>query len=159
MMTKIWKQDVLTTTLEDKLMKAFVGSIKELTSDLQQHVETRSPAGDISPYKSVYRLFFNSLLDLSVNEKTIHYYSSSELVLDGPYPKYESVLVTSLQAFTKKILETGQKVKNLSLAGRAMEDIKTVFSSVPARTEKDIVKVQAEITIKFFKCLLKMRLK
>lgn len=85
MLIKIWKSDVLTKTLEDKLYLALERSLSEVHSDFVQQILDKSPMGDVGPTKAVLLKFFDSLLDLSINERTVHYLATSDVPIDGIY--------------------------------------------------------------------------
>ena len=100
---------MLTSDVTNMLMKAFKQSLKELHNDFLQHITDWGPLGDVTPSKRVYKLFIQSLEDLSLNERTIHYGESSDVVYDDLYILFEKVLVNEAAVFTKRLLETAYK--------------------------------------------------
>lgn len=112
MLIKIWKSDVLTKTLEDKLYSALERSLSEVHSDFVQQILDKSPMGDVGPTKTVLLKFFDSLLDLSINERTVHYLATSDVPIDGIYERFEELLSSTQSKFIKKLMETGYKKKH-----------------------------------------------
>ena len=100
---------MLTSDVTNLLMRAFKHSLKDLHNDFLQHITDRSPLGDVTPTKRVFKLFIQALEDLSLNEWTIHFNQSVDVVYDELYNLFEKVLVNDAASFTKKLLETGYK--------------------------------------------------
>ncbi len=66
--------------------------------------------------------FFDSVSDLSLNEQTVHYSESTEVLLDPLYLRFESTLISAHTKFVKKVMETAQKKQRLYMLDRVFED-------------------------------------
>jgi hypothetical protein len=62
--------------------------------------------GDNTASKNVFTRFFDALVDISVNEKTVHFSKTSEIAFDGIYSRFEKVVLNENSKFVKKLLET-----------------------------------------------------
>lgn len=107
--------------------------------------------------KTVVEKFFDSLVDLSVNEKSIHYAKTTDVLFDGVYSRFEHILLKASLTFTKKILEIAHKKKRLSMIDSVLTDYAELFNGIPAKSLKDIEKMRSETVIKFVRFLVKAR--
>lgn len=159
MMTKIWKECVLTPTVEDALSRTLEEALKELHQDLVQHVLDKSPQGDSSAIELIVGDFFNSIADLSLNETTVHFSHSSEVMFDPLYLRYEEQLKLAHTAFVKKLVEVAQKKHRIAMLPTVLKEYARFFNRHYVKTHKELQKNQSEVIIKFTRYLLKLRAK
>jgi len=126
-MTKIWKECVLTPTVEDALQRTLDEALKELHQDLIQHIQDRNPQGDFSANELIIGDLFDSLADISLNETTVHYSNSSEVLFDTIYLKFEDQFKLAHTAFVKKLVEVAQKKHRLQMLPNVLGDYKRTF--------------------------------
>jgi len=69
--------------------------------------------GDYSLIRNSLARFVSSIVDLSINEKTIHALHSSDVKLDKIFENFEHLIKTEHKDFCKKFIETAFKKKNL----------------------------------------------
>ena len=138
----------------------FVVSIKEYHRDLIQHIRDKTPLCDMIPFETVLKRFVQAIMDLSINEKSVHYLNSTDIDFDTLYNNFEVHLIKECQDFTKNALEVGFKTKNLRIVYKTFNEYSTTIKSIlPAKSQKEFEKTKTNIVIKFIRFILSTRMK
>lgn len=138
----------------------FVVSIKDYHKDLIQHIRDRTPLCDMIPFETVMKRFVQAIMDISINEKSVHYLNSTDIELDTLYTKFEVHLLKECSSFVKNALEIGFKTKNLKIVYKTFNEYSTTIKSIlPARSQKEFEKAKTNIVIKFIRFILTTRMK
>jgi len=158
MMTKIWNDEVLTNEVVDDLKAAFTYLLREYHKDMLQHIRDKTVLKDNTPMEVVFKKFFQALVDISINEKSVHFINCSSAEFAKPYGAFEAILLEESSRFVKSALEVGYKARNLKLVHSAFEGYSvTVRSFLTHRTQKLFEKIKTEIVIKFVRFLIANR--
>lgn len=94
--------------------------------------------GNYEAVKSVLTKFVDTLVDISVNEKSVHFINTQEAVFNGLYEKYESFLIDDNKSFIKQLLEMSFKKKCLPSLKTHYEEYFKIFESFPLKALKEI---------------------
>lgn len=142
------------------LLCMFKVSIQEYHKDLIQHIRDKTPLSDIIPFETVLKRFIQAIVDMSINEKSVHFMNSTDIEFDSLYNKFESVLTKEWGSFIKTALEVGYKAKHLKVVYSTFEEYSTTIKSlIPAKSQKEFEKNKAEIIIKFIRFIICTRIK
>jgi hypothetical protein len=155
LMTKIWQDVVNDEEIISNLKVCFKAVIRTYHNDILQHIRDKSVRKDSSPMSAVLKKFFSSLIDESINEKSVHYLNSIDIEFDQLFNMFEGVLMKEIGVFVKKALEVGYKAKNLKLVYSVFEEYSsTVKSFIPLKTQKQFEQIKTEVVIKFIRYIL-----
>lgn len=137
------------------LLSMFKVSIKDYHKDLIQHIRDKTPLSDIIPFETVLKRFIQAIIDMSINEKSVHFMNSTDIEFDTLYNKFESVLTKECGSFIKTALEVGYKAKHLKVVYSTFEEYSTTIKSLlPAKSQKEFEKRKTEIIIKFIRFII-----
>lgn len=101
MFTSIWYQVVLDQDMLSKLQHALSDQIQLLHENIISHQIDDGPEGDVEDIKIVIRKFMQLMLDISLNENSIHYLLHSHVVLDHTYEIFEDLILNFVWTFIK----------------------------------------------------------
>lgn len=93
MMSKIWSTEVLDDDMVSNLKDAFKAVIRDHHKDLLQHIRDKSVLKDSTPMEAVLKKFFYAAIDISVNEKSVHFINSTDIDFDTFYNMFEAFLI------------------------------------------------------------------
>lgn len=93
MMSKIWSTEVLDDDMVSNLKDAFKAVIRDHHKDLLQHIRDKSVLKDSTPMEAVLKKFFYALIDISINEKSVHFLNSTDIEFDTFYNMFEAFLI------------------------------------------------------------------
>jgi hypothetical protein len=160
LMTKIWGSEVNDEDMLLNLKDCLKSALNEHHQDLLQHIRDKSVRKDTTAMAAVLKKFFLAVVDTSINEKSVHFVSSTNIAFDKFYNKLETVLLQECGRFIKLAWEVGYKAKNLKLVISVFEDYSnTIKSILPPKSQKNFVKYKTEIIIKFIRFIVCNRLK
>lgn len=160
MMTRIWGDVVLDQDMTEDLKDSFKGAIREYHKDRINHIKNKAVLGDDLPIQAVMNKFFQALVDTSINEKSVHYIGSTEVVFDRLYNMFEGALMKECKEFIKLAFESGYKSKTLKGVYSIFEEYsKTIKSFLPHKSQKVFEKLKCETTVKFIRYIICTRLK
>ena len=160
MMTRIWSEEVLTKEMMGYLKEMFTFWIQEYHKDMIQHIRDKTVLKDNSSMQVVLKKFFQALVDLSINEKTVHYMNCSDVELDKLYKTFETILLQETSSFIKNALEVGYKANNLKLVYSVFENHSTTVKGfLFHRSQRLFDKTRTEVIVKFVRFLICSRLK
>lgn len=97
-----------------------------------------SPVGSYETNETVLTKFIDTLVDLSINEKSVHFLNTQEVQLSFLYEKFESFLLEENSKFIKKLLEVSYKFKSLVCVKDLQQKYFKIFESFPVRTIKEV---------------------
>lgn len=159
-MTKIWGSEVNDEDMLFNLKDCLKNTMGEYHQDILQHIRDKSVRKDTMAMEAVLKKFFLTLVDTSINEKSVHFVSSTDVAFDKFYNKLETVLLKDCGDFIKLAWEVGYKAKNLKSVYSIFENYSnTVKSFLPHKSQKNFEKYKAEIIIKFIRFIVWNRLK
>lgn len=160
LMTKIWGSEVNDENMLFNLKDCLKNTMGEYHQDILQHIRDKSVRKDTMAMEAVLKKFFLTLVDTSINEKSVHFVTSTDVAFDKFYNKLETVLLKDCGDFIKLAWEVGYKAKNLKSVYSIFEDYSnTVKSFLPHKSQKNFEKYKAEIIIKFIRFIVWNRLK
>lgn len=110
--------------------------------------------GNYEAVKTVLTKFTDTLVDLSVNEKSVHFINTQEAVFNGLYEKYEKFLIDENKSFIKQLLEMSFKKKCLPSLKTLYEEYYRIFENFPLKAFKEIKRQNYETTVKFIRYLI-----
>ena len=155
----MWYDVVLSGDMSKDLLHMFMVSIKEYHRDLIQHIRDKTPLCDMIPFETVLKRFVQAIMDLSINEKSVHYLNSTDIEFDPLYNSFEVRLIKECQDFTKSALEVGFKTNNLRIVYKTFNEHSTTIKSIlPAKSQKEFEKTKTNIVIKFIRFILSTRM-
>ncbi len=143
----------------DKLVLAFTKTIKQIQDEFLQMVIDKSPLGDYTQTKEVLTWFFNSFIDISLNERTIHFYHSGDVIFDGFFSTFEDIVKRENKYFCKKFVEVAYNKKNIGSIDYLFEEYSNIFTFLPVKTLSGFEQIKSETIIKFFWFMLKLQTK
>ena len=159
-MTKIWGSEVNDEDMLFNLKDCLKNVMSEYHQDIIQHIRDKSVRKETMAMEAVLKKFFITLVDTSINEKSVHFVNSTDVAFDKFYNKLETVLLKDCGDFIKLACEVGYKAKNLKLVCAIFEDYSsTVKSFLPHKSQKNFEKYKTEIIIKFIRFIVCNRLK
>ena len=160
LLTRIWGKEVLTSELINYLKEMFTLWIQEYHKDMIQHIRDKTVLKDNASMKIVLKIFFQALVDGSINEKTVHFIDNSDVEFDRLYKTFEAILIWETTSFIKNALEVGYKANNLKQVYSIFEShSETVKGFLTQRTLKLFEKAKTEVIVKFVRFLIWSRLK
>jgi hypothetical protein len=101
LMTKIWGSEVNDEDMLLNLKDYLKSALNEHHQDLLQHIRDKSVRKDTTAMAAVLKKFFQTLVDTSINEKSVHFVSSTNIAFDKFYNKLETVLLQECGSFVK----------------------------------------------------------
>lgn len=160
MMTTIWYNVVLDQSLIAKLQFAVVDQLDQLHACIISHQIDNGPQGSLEDIQIILQSFMQCIVDISINENSVHYLLHSNVVLDHVYEIFEALILNISWNFIKLICE---KVYSKRMI-RDLIDILNSYSSImhnlgPLKFKKNFEKKKTVIVCKFCQYILKMRLK
>ena len=105
MMTTIWYHVVLDKTMISRLQSAFESQLEVLHDAIINSYIEDAPLSQIDDVKLVISKFMTWILDISINENSVHYLIHSSVVLDHPYEIFEDSLLELSCKFIKRLCE------------------------------------------------------
>jgi len=78
------------------------------------------------------------MIDLSLNEKTVHYLHSTDVIFYGLYEQLQSIILNENKSFFKKFIETAFKNKNLQSSKTLFGEYIQIFDFLPLKTFQDL---------------------
>lgn len=160
MMTQIWSTEVNKEDVVFDLKNALRTALGEYHKDILQYIRDNSVRKDSTAMGAVLKKFFLMLVDTSINEKSVHFISSTDVEFDKFYNAFESILIKDCGSFIKTALEIGYKEKRLKVVYSIFDEYSnTVKSFLPHKTQKKFEKTKSEVVIKFIRFILSTRLK
>lgn len=150
MMTTIWYHIVLDKVMVTRLEEALAAQLEIIHENIISHQIDEAPQGGLEDVKAIVRNFTQSILDISINESSVHYLNHSNVVLDHLYERFEDLLLKISWNFIKLICE---KVYNKYMV-RDLLDILDNYSSImhtfgPIRFKKNFEKKKTVLVCKF----------
>lgn len=125
-----------------------------------QHIRDKTVLRDNSSMQIVLKMFFQALVDGSINEKLVHYMNCTDVEFDKLYKTFEAIFLQETSSFVKTALEVGYKAHNLKLVYSVFETHSlTVKGFLFQRTHKLFDKTRTEVIVKFVRFLICSRLK
>lgn len=94
--------------------------------------------GDYSPVKDTLKEFLTSMIDISLNEKSVHYLHSTDVIFHGLYEQFQSIILNENKSFFKKFIETAFKKKNLASIQSLFGEYIQIFDFLPLKTFQDL---------------------
>jgi hypothetical protein len=101
LMTKIWGSEVNDEDMLFNLKDCLKNTMGEYHQDILQHIRDKSVRKDTMAMEAVLKKFFLTLVDTSINEKSVHFVSSTDVAFDKFYNKLETVLLKDCGDFIK----------------------------------------------------------
>lgn len=142
-----------------KLQEMFTVIIRDYHKDLAQHIRDMVPTSDIIPFETVLKRFMQAMIDLSINQQSVHYLNSTKMEFEKLYTDFEEILLKEAQGFVKHALEIGFKTKNLKRVYKIFGEYSTTVKSIlPKKSQKDFEKEKTNIIIKFIRFILTTRM-
>ena len=160
MFTTIWNYVVLDASLVSKLEKAVSEQLLLVQENIINHQVDDGPLGDVEDIKIVIKNFMLCMLDISLNENSIHYLLHSHVVLDHTYEIFEDLILRQAWIFIKSICEkiyNKHRISNLLGALSYYTGIMNEFG--PMRFRRKLERKKTVIVSKFFRYIIKNRLK
>ena len=143
-----------------KLQHALSDQIQLLHENIISHQIDDGPEGDVEDIKIVIRKFMQLMLDISLNENSIHYLLHSHVVLDHTYEIFEDLILNFVWTFIKS---TWENVYNKHMINELLDILKYYTGIMkefgPMRYKKKLEKTKTVIVSKFWRWILKNRLK
>lgn len=160
MFTTIWYNVVLDGDMLGRLQKAVTEQMDILHQNIISHQVDDGPLGDVEDIKIIIKRFMQAILDLSLNENSIHYLLHSHVVLDHLYEIFEDLILRQAWSFIKSICE---KIYNKHMINDLLGVLK-YYSGIlnefgPMRFRRKLEKKKTVIVSKFFRYIIKNRLK
>lgn len=93
MMTKIWGSTVNDEDMMFNIKDCLKTVLSDYHKDILQHIRDKSVRKDTMAMEAVLKKFFLMLVDTSINEKSVHFISSTDITFDKFYKQIESVLL------------------------------------------------------------------
>ena len=156
MFTTIWFKMILDSNLVSKLEIAFSDQLHLLQENILSHQVDDGPQGDIEDIKIIIKKFMQWMLDISLNENSIHYLRHSHVTLEHTYEIFEDLILNSAWNFIKSLCE---KVYNKHMIGELLEIINYYTGIVnefgPMRFKRKLEKTKTVIVSKFWRFILK----
>lgn len=105
-------------------------------------------------------MFFQTIIDSSINQNTVHFIGSSDVTYEKIYNTFETLLLKHCSGFLKTALEMSYQSKNLKAVWSIFEEYsKIVRVFAPIKTQKQFEKSKTEMVVKFIRFILSKRLK
>jgi hypothetical protein len=160
MMTQIWSTEVNKEDVVFDLKNALRTALSDYHKDILQYIRDNSVRKDSTAMGAVLKKFFLMLVDTSINEKSVHFISSTDIEFDKFYNSFERILIKDCGSFIKTALEVGYKEKRLKVVYSIFDEYSnTVKSFLPHKSQRMFEKAKSEIVIKFIRFILSTRLK
>ena len=120
-----------------------------------QHIRDKTVIKDSGSMQIVLKKFFQALVDLSINEKSVHYMNCTDVEFDKLHKTFESILLHETSIFIKNALEVGYKANNLKLVCSVFENHSTTVKGfLLHRTQRQFDKTRTEVIVKFVRFLI-----
>ena len=111
-MTTIWYHNILDSKLIKSLQLSLIAQM-EIVHDniISNHIDD-APLGYINDVESTIKDFMLAMLDISINENSVHFLMHSNIVLDRIYENFEELMLEVSWKFIKTVSEKVYK-KNM----------------------------------------------
>lgn len=103
MMTTIWYSVVLDTEIMNKLEIGLTSQLNLIHENIISNQIDQGPLGEIEDVKSQIRDFLLAVLDISINENSVHFLIHSNVVVDHVYEVFEDVVLEMSWKFIKRV--------------------------------------------------------
>ncbi len=160
LMTKIWNSEVNTKELIFNLKDCFISVLKTYHQDCLAHLRDKQVKKETNGMEAVLKMFFQALIDSSINKNTVHFIGSSGVTYEKMYNTFETILLKDGSGFLKTALEIGYQSKNLKAVWSIFEEYSKIIKRfTPVKTQKQFEKSKTEMVVKFIRFILSKRLK
>jgi len=160
LMTKIWNSEVNSKEVIFNLKDSFISTLNSYHKDCLQHLRDKSVKKETVGMEAVLKMFFQTIIDSSINQNTVHFIGSSDVTYEKIYNTFETLLLKHCSGFLKTALEMGYQSKNLKAVWPIFEEYsKIVRVFAPIKTQKQFEKSKTEMVVKFIRFILSKRLK
>lgn len=126
MMTTIWYNVVLDNTMMTRLQHALCCQLELIHDNIISNQIEEAPMGNIEDVKLIIQKFMLCVLDISINENSVHFLAHSNVVLDHAYEMFEDLLLDVSWKFIKSVCE---KVYNKHMI-RELRNILSIYSRI-----------------------------
>jgi len=143
-----------------KLEQSLMIQLEWIHENIIKNQIDEGPLGDIEDVKSDIHRFMLAVLDISINENSVHFLIHSNVVLDHPYEIFEDILLEVSWKFIKKVWEqvyNNHKMKDLLGIMNFYSEIMHSFG--PIRFQKHFEKKKTILIWKFCRFIVTTRIK
>mmetsp|Transcript_37348 Transcript_37348/g.36947 ORF Transcript_37348/g.36947 Transcript_37348/m.36947 type:complete len:250 (+) Transcript_37348:627-1376(+) len=160
MFTTIWNYVVLDTNLASKLENAVSKQLLLVQENIISHQLDDGPLGDVEDIKIIIKNFMLCVLDISLNENSIHYLLHSHVVLDHTYEIFEDLILRQAWVFIKSICEKIYNKHRISSLLAVLSYYSGILNEFgPMRFRRKLERKKTVIVSKFLRYIIKNRLK
>lgn len=158
MMTTIWYHIVLDSELVKALEKCLIGQMQLVHDNIISHQIDEGPLGYINDIECTIENFMLAILDISINENSVHFLMHSNIVLDRIYEVFEDLMLEVSWKFIKRVWEKLYK-KNML---KELLPILNYYSEKihkfpPIRFQKKFEKKKTILVSKFWRYIITLR--
>mmetsp|Transcript_23210 Transcript_23210/g.23126 ORF Transcript_23210/g.23126 Transcript_23210/m.23126 type:complete len:156 (+) Transcript_23210:631-1098(+) len=92
-MTKIWNEEVNTKEVIFNLKDCFISTLNTYHKDCLQHLRDKTVKKETVGMETVLKMFFQTLIDSSINQNTVHFIGSTDVTYEKIYNTFETTFL------------------------------------------------------------------